>query len=243
MDSVKHDIRLFQTFPQNCSYIEGQQSVSIIPDPSIAMTHSLYQQLASIGFRRSGNEVYTPHCPECSACLPLRVPVPYSPNRNQRRTLQNNQDLVMSIVPASFIEEHFDLYSRYLKTRHANSQMAETNEENYKDFLISAWCETVFLEFRRKDKLVAVAVTDVFSNALSAVYTFFEPTMEKNSLGTYCILKQLALVEQMSLNCLYLGYWINQCREMSYKANFKPHEIYQKGRWTTVLGGHQDKSS
>ena len=39
----------------------------------------------------------------------------------------------------------------------------------------------------------------------------------------------------MSLEYLYLGYWIKDCRKMSYKAEYRPLELYMNGRWTTLL--------
>ena len=196
-------IKLYKTLQQPCAYIDGQLSTSIVPDPTMQMTHHCYEQLAEQGFRRSGDEVYKPDCPQCSACRPIRIPIPYSPNRSQKRTSKLNQNLSSRLLTPEFNPEHFDLYTRYLKARHAKSQMAETSQENYQEFLISSWCKSIFIEFREEEKLLAVAVTDVFQQALSAVYTFFDPDLPRRSLGTYCVLNQLALAEEMRIKpCL-----------------------------------------
>jgi len=57
--------------------------------------------------------------------------------------------------------------------------------------------ETRVIEYRRRggdagatgrgDELVAVALTDVLSDGLSMVYSFFEPSEENRSLGTFMI--------------------------------------------------------
>jgi len=89
---------------------------------------------------------------------------------------------------------------------------------------VSEWCQTDFMEVRLDGVLVAVAVTDITEDGLSAVYTFFDPTLEKRNLGKYCILQQIRLTAERELPHLYLGYWISQCGNMAYKRDYQPLE-------------------
>ena len=91
--------------------------------------------------------------------------------------------------------------------------------------------ESFFLEFTLNDQLIAVALTDVFDNALSAVYTFFDPDYSKNSLGTYAVLQQVEFAKFLSKSYLYLGYYIKDSKKMSYKEKFQPLELYQDEKW------------
>ena len=78
---------------------------------------------------------------------------------------------------------------------------------------------------------MGVAVTDVLPNALSAVYTFFDPGQSARSPGTFAILWQIAEAHRRGLAHLYLGYWIGACRKMSYKERFRPIEAWDGRQW------------
>src|SRR3546814_16404776 len=80
--------------------------------------------------------------------------------------------------------------------------------EDFDQFLRSRWSQTRFLELRRGKRLLAVAVTDELPQALSAVYTFFEPEQAARSLGTLAVLPQIQWAQREGLSHLYLGYWI-----------------------------------
>jgi arginine-tRNA-protein transferase len=38
----------------------------------------------------------------------------------------------------------------------------------------------------------------------------------------------------MGLDYLYLGYWIRGCRKMAYKSDYRPLELYVKGKWANI---------
>ena len=227
-----NSLAFFASEPHPCSYLDDQTAISVFADPSVPMTMPVYSRLADYGFRRSGSYVYTPSCPSCKACLPLRIPVEgFRPNRSQRRTIKRNADLTVQAIPATFRQEHFELYCRYLSHRHAGSTMENPTQEEYMSFLYSDWSDTWFYEFRDNGKLVGVSVADKLVQGLSAVYTFFEPAYEARSLGTYAILWLVEETKSLQLRALYLGYWIPQCKKMQYKSFFRPSEIFRNGRW------------
>lgn len=226
-------IKFFQdAVPHPCSYLDDLMAQNIYPDPQIRMTNELYSQLIQHGFRRSGNMSYRPHCPSCQRCVPVRINVAqFKPNRSQLRCLKRNKNVTVHSIPASFSEEHFQLYERYLKLRHAGGGMDDPTEDNYRNFLLSTWCETSFIEFREDGELLAVAVTDHVYQGLSAFYTFFEPDLAKRSLGTYAILQQINIAQSQNLSWLYLGYWIEECQKMRYKQSFSGLEGYLDQVW------------
>ncbi len=61
--------------------------------------------------------------------------------------------------------------------------------------------------------------------AASAVYAFYEPELRSRSLGVYSILRQIELARANGLPHLYLGYRVSGNPSMSYKANYRPHQI------------------
>jgi len=228
-------ITFYQDTAHDCSYLDNQQARNIYPDPNQTLTNELYSQLIAHGFRRSGNLAYRPYCSDCSACVPVRINVEqFKASRSQRRCLQRNQDLTISHHSATFNAEHFELYRRYLASRHLNGGMDNPTEESYVSFLTSDWSETSFIEIRRDSQLVAVAITDHVHNGLSALYTFFDPDMAEYSLGTYGILQQINIAQTQGLSWLYLGYWIKDCQKMQYKQNFSAIEGYIDQQWQAL---------
>lgn len=221
----------YQDQPHACSYLADRRARNIYPDPSKPITKTLYSHLIQHGFRRSGDHVYRPFCPECDACVPVRIDVSaFCPNRSQKRCLKANQDIEVKVRPAEFQTEHFDLYSRYQAGRHAGGGMDNPTIETYINFLTSNWCDTAFIEFRQQERLVALAVTDFVKDAASAFYTFFDPDLAQRSLGTYAILKQIELAKNYGLSWLYLGYWIEESPKMRYKSHFSALQAY-RGSW------------
>ena len=225
-------LAFYITTSHPCSYLENREAVTLFADPEVNISTQQYSKLITYGFRRSGTHIYRPRCPQCDACIPIRIPVnDFKPNRNQKRVLKTNTDIQIITRPAEFSEEHFELYRLYISTRHAGGGMDDPAPDKYSEFLISPWIDTVFYEFRLDDELVAVAVADQLAGGLSAVYTFFHPDLSNRSLGTFSILKEIELAQQQGLDYLYLGYWVQNCDKMSYKTNFQSHETLVGSQW------------
>lgn len=228
-------IRLFATHPHHCSYLAGAEATTVFVDPNQKMSGTLYRRLSELGFRRSGGHVYRPQCASCQACIPARIPAQrFTPNRQQRRCWKRNQDLTVSTLSSINDDEHYALYERYISERHRDGDMYPPTYEQYRSFLTSEWGVTRYLEFRLGGDLAGVAVCDELDNALSAVYTFFDPDLAPRSLGTYGILLQIHYAQQKGLDFVYLGYWIKDCNKMNYKTQFRPLELLTDRRWITI---------
>lgn len=222
----------FTSPPHPCGYLDGNSATTMFADPRVELDAETYTWLSARGFRRSGRHVYRPHCAACTACIAVRVPVAeFQPARRQRRTLARNDDLSVHRREAGFDPEHFLLYQRYLQARHADSQMEAGSADAYLSFLTAPWCPTSFYEYRAAGELLAVAVVDELGDGLSSVYTFFAPEAGARSLGRFAVLKQIELARERGLPWLYLGYWIERCRKMSYKSEYAPLEFFYRGRW------------
>ena len=64
------DLKVYTTYPHSCSYLEDQEATTLFVDPRQAVDKNLYSKLSVLGFRRSGNHIYRPHCTHCDACIP-----------------------------------------------------------------------------------------------------------------------------------------------------------------------------
>lgn len=227
-----HYLRLLKTRPHSCGYYDDRSATNVVLDPASQNMRADYAQALPLGFRRAGSHVYRPQCQNCRACVPCRLEAAaFSPDRRQRRCLRHNADLEMRETAPGFSRERHELYSKYLHLRHPGGGMDPARPEDFDSFLQADWSPTVFLEFRLRDRLVAVAVTDFCTSGASAVYTFFDPDEAKRSLGTYAILRQIELTRQRQLDYLYLGYWIAGHLKMDYKTQFRPMQLLGSSGW------------
>ncbi len=76
-----------------------------------------------------------------------------------------------------------------------------------------------------------MALCDLLSDGISMVYSFYDPTVDQMSLGTFMILEHVAYAKKLGLPYLYLGYWINGSRKMNYKMRFQPQEQLGPNGW------------
>jgi len=185
-------IQLYLTTEQECSYLPNRMASNIVPDPNLTMNMSIYSQLIKLGYRRSGDFIYRPHCNGCDECRPCRIPVTqFSARRSQQRCLKSNQDLTLNMVKASYSDEYFNLYKEYLDARHVDGGMANPTPDDFKNFLYSNWSNSHFLEVSKNERLLAVAVTDVTPSRRSAVYTHFDPAAPIRGLRRFCVMQQI----------------------------------------------------
>lgn len=225
-------LQFYLTAPYPCSYLEGEMARSQVLLPGEVSDDALYSQLVVLGFRRSGHYIYRPRCDQCEACVPARIPVQdFKQDRSQRRCFQRLSHLSVRLRPLVFDHEHFELYQRYQHLRHPGGGMDEDGENQYAQFMLTSPVTSALVEFRDGKRLVMVSLVDQIDDGLSAVYTFYEPDLPKAGFGVYSVLWQIEMCKEVGLPYVYLGYYIENCRKMSYKARYKPLEVYRGGRW------------
>jgi leucyl-tRNA---protein transferase len=231
-------LQFYLTAPYPCSYLPDRQARSQVATPANLIDTAVFSELARLGFRRSGLYVYRPRCDGCAACVPVRLPVAaFQPSRSQRRCQARNADLVMQLKPLAFDEAHYRLYRRYQNSRHTGSGMDSDDHEQYRSFLLSSRVDSALVEFSLDGEVVMVCLVDRLLDGLSAVYTFFEPSLGRRSLGVYGVLSQVDLARRMGLPYLYLGYWIRESPKMAYKSGYRPLEAFQAGSWLPLKHG------
>lgn len=235
MSTAHNPIRLFETVVDDCPYLSDQRSASILVDPEHKVDPHLFALLSRSGFRRSGEMLYSPKCPTCSACMSVRIPsAQFAPSKSQRRVWRKNADLEVGIEDVSFQQSHFDLYLKYQQHRHPDSSMCDTDPSKYIGFIESDFSRSKFLCLYLEGELIGISVIDQFDGGISAVYTFFDPQHSNRSLGTYAILYLCKLARMREIPFVYLGYWIAESQKMNYKRNFKPLQGYQDRRWVSL---------
>lgn len=198
------------------------------------------------GFRRSQSIAYRPACESCRACVSVRVvAADFAPSRNMRRIAERNADVIGDMRSPAPTSEQYSVFRAYLDTRHRDGGMADMTVLDYAMMIEDSHVDTRLVEYRRRGpdsgingrgagKLLAVALTDVLSDGLSMVYSFFDPDAGERSLGTLMILDHIVRAKAMHLAYVYLGYWVRGSRKMDYKGRFLPQERLLPAGWSRV---------
>jgi arginyl-tRNA--protein-N-Asp/Glu arginylyltransferase len=236
-------LRFFMTATAPCPYLSGQVERKVFANLPFSDGPGVNDQLTQAGFRRSQNIAYRPACEACDACISVRVPVgDFAFSRNHRRVLNRNGDVSRSLVEAEATVEQFDLLRRYLAARHPGGGMSDMTWQDYVSMVEDTAVRTHLIEYRLTSPdggpgdLIAVTLTDMLSDGLSMVYSFFDPDCSDRSLGVFAILDHLRQAAAIGLPYLYLGYWVQGSPKMDYKARFRPLEVLRPLGWSRLEG-------
>jgi len=219
--------------PNLCPYLEGRLERKLLTEINGPQAQSTYEALTQAGFRRSHRFAYRPACCHCDACVPVRVLVgQFAPGKSLRRITRTNTDLSVQMIPARATAEQFELFRRYIESRHGDGEMAGMTDREYSSMIESSDIDTRLAEFRNADgDLLAVCLLDWLADGLSAVYSFFDPNESRRSLGTYVVLWLIEEAKRDRAAHVYLGYWIDGSRKMAYKTRFRPLEGFGAAGW------------
>ncbi len=229
--------KLFVTVASPCPYLPGRFERKLFTELMGENAAELHDSLAQVGFRRSQRIAYRPACESCSACLSVRIPVAeYVFTRRDRRILRRNADLAATrIAPAKATPEQYRLLMRYLRARHADGEMTEMRYPEYREMVENSPIPTELIVYHARTEgerlLLAATLTDLMADGLSMVYSFYEPTAARRSLGRFMILDHIRRARAMGLGHVYLGYWVENSPKMAYKAEFRPLEVLIGQQW------------
>lgn len=240
--------QFYLTAPSPCPYLQGREERKVFTHLVGERAAALNDVLTQGGFRRSQSIAYRPACEGCRACVSVRICVAdFQETRGFRRVAADNEDLVGTMRQPTPTSEQYSLFRAYVSTRHGSGGMADMNALDYAMMVEDTHVQTRLIEYRRKGPdtringrgtgdLFAVALTDILSDGLSMVYSFYNPNIPKRSLGTFLILDHIARARAMDLPYVYLGYWVKGSRKMSYKSRFVPQERLSPQGWERFEG-------
>jgi arginyl-tRNA--protein-N-Asp/Glu arginylyltransferase len=110
--------------------------------------------------------------------------------------------------------------------------MARMSAADYQTMVEVGALDSMVVELRDANgKLVGACLTDRMVKGLSAVYSFFDPAQSRRSLGSFLILRLIDIARERGIEHVYLGYWIENSRKMSYKTRFRPLEALTREGW------------
>ena len=183
------------------------------------------------GWRRFGNMHFIPECKECNECKTIRIDVnKFTFSKSQKRVFNKNKETEVYVQKPTVTYEHIDLFNKYHEEMSLKKNWAENIidvEEYNNSYVNGAHNYGKEILYFRDNKLVGVALCDILSDAMSAIYCYYDHDYENLSLGQFSILAQISIAKQNNIPYLYLGYWIKDHFSMGYKERYKPFEVLQ----------------
>jgi arginine-tRNA-protein transferase len=216
-----------------CPYVPGRSERKVVTELAGLRAGATYELLSRAGFRRSHSIAYRPACTGCAACVPVRVVVAaFRPSRSLRRIAARNADLRATVQPNRGTPEQYQLFTRYLESRHGDGEMVGMRFHEYRSMIEDSPIDTRLVEFRGQDgQLVACCLADWAADGISAVYSFFDTAESRRSLGSYIVMWLVDAARAEGLDYVYLGYWVRESRKMAYKTRFRPIEGFGPRGW------------
>lgn len=224
-------------------FVERPRSCSYLPDREASLEYKLLvdvgpQDLDAMlerGWRRFGAAYFRPACDPCGECVPLRVPAAtFQPSRSQRRAARGCATLRCEVGPVRVDEARLALYAAW----HASRERARGWEPSPIDgddyaaqFGFPHPCarEVAYYDDNPLSasgpRLVGLGLCDETPRALSAIYFFYDPAYSSRSPGVFHVVNLVRLAREQGRAHVYLGFRINDCASMRYKAGFRPHEL------------------
>lgn len=224
----------FDTPPKECTLLPGE-TARMHYDIAAAITPAEYEALMAAGWRHFGHSLFTPRCPHCSACQSLRIPVnTFAPNRSQKRALAANADVSLTIHEPGVTQEKLSLYNRFHEAQSERVGWPDKETIDPAEYAESFVIQPFRVEewqYRIEGRLVGVGYVDPLPRSLSAIYFYHEPEERQRSLGTFNVLSVIESAKRRGLEHAYLGYYVEGCRSLEYKARFTPNEILENDGW------------
>lgn len=216
--------------PNDCPYLPGEQQ-SLTYRVMLTIQRQQYVELLRRGWRRHGMHFFRPTCPNCVHCRSLRLPLAqFRASKSQRRTLAKNRDVSFSVHELRVDAEHIELFNRYHEDMHQRRQWPQrhtTASEYFESFMMGDWPFAMEMEFRRGGQLIGVSMLDISAESGSSIYFYYDPAWRPAGPGTFSMLCEIEYLHSVGVDYHYLGYWIQDCQSMAYKARFGPHELLQ----------------
>lgn len=221
--------------PDQCGYLPDRRW-SLRYDVVGQLTPDEYTARLRAGWRRFGYSLFRPECEGCRECKSLRVyAARFRPSSTQKRVWkQNHGDVTVTVGPPTVSADKLALYDKYHDFQSALKGWPEHDAESAADyaesfvnnpFVTQEWC------YRLGGRLVGVGYVDHLPIGLSAIYFYYDPDERGRSLGVFNALSVIRAAAEQGLQHVYLGFYVNGCRSLDYKAKYRPNEVLVDGVW------------
>ena len=220
-------MNLLKEFSLNnkCSYLDNKEQTmhyKIIDNCSTYTNTQLIQR----GYRRFGKMYFRPICPTCQECQSIKIDVQnYSFSKSSKRVLKKASNIKSYIQTPSLSQAHLDLFEKYhlyMKEK-KEWEYNKTSANHYYSSFVNGHedfgYEVLYFD---DDKLIGVDLIDILDDGISSIYFYYDPDYSHLSLGKLSLLLQIKFAKKSNKKWIYLGYYVEDCPSLNYKADYKP---------------------
>jgi len=157
----------------------------------------------------------------------VRVPVAnFAPSASLKRVARRTAHLRLEVGAPAVDDVRLSLYRRWHADREAERgwKRDSIGVESYAMQFCFPHAAAREFSYWEGERLLAVGIADETPHALSAVYCFHDPARARLSLGTCNVLRSIEYARLRGLTHVYLGYRVEGCESLRYKARFQPQE-------------------
>ncbi len=203
----------------------------IIDNASAEDCHTFIER----GFRRFGKMYFRPICTECNECQSIKIDAQnYVFSKSAKRILKKGKQFSIHTQSPSLSQEHlalFEKYHLYMKEKKSWEHSTTTPEHYYQSFISGHSDFGYEVLYFDKEKLIGVDLIDILKEGISSIYFYYDPEYASYSLGKLSLYRQIEYAKAHEKKWIYLGYYVEDCPSLSYKAEYKPY-LTLKGRPT-----------
>lgn len=222
-------MNLLKEFSLNdtCSYLEQREQITHYKMIDNATTQDC-QEFIERGFRRFGKMYFRPICADCNECQSIKIDVQnYTFSKSARRILRKATKFQIHTQSPTLSKEHLDLFEKYhlyMEEKKSWKHSQTTPEYYYQSFVDGHSDFGYEVLYFDNEKLIAVDLIDILEDGISSIYFYYDPQYASFSLGKLSLYHQIEYAKEHAKKWIYLGYYVEDCPSLSYKAEYKPYK-------------------
>lgn len=143
--------------------------------------------------------------------------------------------LEVTLEPDTLTEEKYAVFADYQRHVHRESE-SSISRAGFRRFLCSSPLHrhtntngkllgSFHQVYRIDGRIVAFSVLDLLPHAISGVYFVYLHEYEQWSFGKLSALRESTLALEAEYEYYYMGYYIDSCKKMRYKNDYKPQFV------------------
>jgi arginine-tRNA-protein transferase len=208
-----------------CSYLDAKEQTlhyKVVENCSKECNHNFIE----MGYRRFGKMYFRPICMGCNECQSIKIDVAnFQWSKSKRRVLRKAQNIQIVIQSPSVSQSHLELFRKYhlyKKEKNGWEYHEVTPQSYFSSFVDGAYDYGYEVLYFYEEQLIGVDLIDILPNGISSIYFYYDPDFSKFNLGKLSLYYQIIMAKERGLDWIYLGYYVQGCPSLEYKAEYKP---------------------